>query len=194
MRGKARPRRAPQRAYRITPAHAGKSPPERGGGCKGEDHPRPCGEKLMPITLSSLWIGSPPPMRGKVKGGRHIRILPRITPAHAGKSTLDGVSGTDAADHPRPCGEKTINLRITPRTKGSPPPMRGKVGAVAVRVSASGITPAHAGKSPRRQTAHRRCRDHPRPCGEKRAKNGAGWTLRGSPPPMRGKGEGVGHA
>ena len=30
--------------------------------------------------------------------------------------------------------------------------------------------------------------DHPRPCGEKLLADGAGAKLRGSPPPMRGKG------
>ena len=51
----------------ITPAYAGKSAPDTQWTHHIQDHPRLCGEK----SRSPLWlatkIGSPPPMRGKVR-------------------------------------------------------------------------------------------------------------------------------
>ena len=49
----------------ITPAYAGK---RRGGWLTStlfQDHPRLCGEKLCPFSFARLFLGSPPPMRGK---------------------------------------------------------------------------------------------------------------------------------
>ena len=70
---------------------------------------------------------------------------------------------------------------------GSPPHMRGKgITAIISRVE-TGITPAHAGKSPPGCTGACSTWDHPRTCGEKSAR---GWLLpfaQGSPPHMRGK-------
>ena len=50
-------------------------------------------------------------------------------------------------DHPRPCGEKLLKGIEPVMRRGSPPPMRGKVAAVALILTAIRITPAHAGKS-----------------------------------------------
>ena len=51
----------------ITPAYAGKSISQwhRPYVCK--DHPRLCGEKDRVKHCGSMLMGSPPPMRGKVK-------------------------------------------------------------------------------------------------------------------------------
>ena len=73
-------------AQRITPAYAGKScPGVYGYGFTG-DHPRVCGEKLIVILYKSLYMGSPPRMRGKA-----------IAP---------GRPAPGLRDHPRVCGEK----------------------------------------------------------------------------------------
>ena len=69
----------------ITPAHAGKSWHNRPGGARSGDHPRPCGEKLCQLLLSTYSTGSPPPMRGKVARGFDRNADTGITPAHAGK-------------------------------------------------------------------------------------------------------------
>ena len=92
---------------RITPAYAGKSEIGKMYRVGGEDHPRLCGEKSFTPLCESLYIGSPPPMRGKGFGymttskssggspppmrGKVVRAIPdilrkRITPAYAGKS------------------------------------------------------------------------------------------------------------
>ena len=118
-----------------------------------------------------------------------------------------------AEDHPRPCGEKWFRFRFwfwfrfwgspppmrgkgrysvrEARGWGSPPPMRGKEASICHEQRPKRITPAHAGKS-RIETLKGLVReDHPRPCGEKSWARCACATTRGSPPPMRGKGEEV---
>ena len=49
------------------------------------------------------------------------------------------------------------------------------------------VSPAYAGKSPARFSSPRRCRDHPRMCGEKLFSQPCGAAARGSPPAYAGK-------
>ena len=74
---------------RITPAYAGKSGCHRALASYSRDHPRVCGEKMVEGKEEIARTGSPPRMRGKA--GAHLQILARsgITPAYAGKRTLD---------------------------------------------------------------------------------------------------------
>ena len=148
MRGKAEPCASRRFAIRITPAHAGKSAQNRGDGCKGEDHPRPCGEKVCPLEGTIEEAG--------------------ITPAHAGKSDEISSLCERYGDHPRPCGEKSRLSGKALRDVGSPPPMRGKAPTVKASASVMRITPAHAGKSAHGDRGKAQARDHPRPCGEKK--------------------------
>ena len=133
---------------RITPAHAGKSRLKRPSDNASQDHPRPCGEKMSAYRSSKICVGSPPPMRGKGGLGSAGTLVPRITPAHAGKSRGRLLSTLFAEDHPRPCGEKQSALSTRPSTLGSPPPMRGKDGQCRLQNTNVRITPAHAGKRP----------------------------------------------
>ena len=70
----------------------------------------------------------------------------RITPAYAGKSRALYAEAKNYEDHPRLCGEKFRLALGDNDFTGSPPPMRGKVAAIAGLVAAFGITPAYAGK------------------------------------------------
>ena len=67
MRGKVTVSDRKDRAFRITPAYAGK----RNALCEAlpqlEDHPRLCGEKQRGDITGMSFMGSPPPMRGKVR-------------------------------------------------------------------------------------------------------------------------------
>ena len=65
--------------------------------------------------------------------------------------------------------------------------MRGKGGDFGARWSATGITPAHAGKRVIPRINLGTSWDHPRPCGEKALFKLITVTVTGSPPPMRGK-------
>ena len=86
MRGKGVPIVIKRLTNGITPAYAGKSPHARGQTCHGQDHPRLCGEKQFRAVPPDGYIGSPPPMRGKVRGKGPV--------CHR------------TQDHPRLCGEK----------------------------------------------------------------------------------------
>ena len=119
------------------------------------------------MSLSSRTAGSPPPMRGKVPEQGLIRLRDGITPAYAGKSTLQKHL-------------KSVNL-------GSPPPMRGKVLTVCLAQFFFRITPAYAGKRQLRKHLVDAKRDHPRLCGEKVQGVWQCLSIKGSPPPMRGK-------
>ena len=84
-----------------------------------------------------------------------------------GKGTGGGLDGTFYKDHPRLCGEKTVQTIAAFEKLGSPPPMRGKAPDQQQICNSHRITPAYAGK--RTSTAlHRKASgDHPRLCGEK---------------------------
>ena len=105
MRGKDIKYRNVNSGSGITPAYAGKSFPKALKHLMVQDHPRLCGEKSLGKALQRQSVGSPPPMRGKVRG------LYRWCSGHQ--------------DHPRLCGEKqytaaqcTGNHRITPAYAG----------------------------------------------------------------------------
>ena len=127
MRGKVCPSAPPICPHRITPAYAGKSRCCTSRVPTFWDHPRLCGEKCIGKSWIFRRLGSPPPMRGKVRGKGLVRHRTQ--------------------DHPRLCGEKlfaAVNNQISP---GSPPPMRGKVVHGSMSRTISRITPAYAGKS-----------------------------------------------
>ena len=173
--------------YGITPAHAGK----RSGVCLSAlpcgDHPRTCGEKETEPGTGWCRLGSPPHMRGKVDTYFFFVPARRITPAHAGKSEKNSVIVWPLWDHPRTCGEKQVPRMERPRSKGSPPHMRGKGQSAQQGGKQTRITPAHAGKRLRNLQSAVWTWDHPRTCGEKMLF--AVFTLPwlGSPPHMRGK-------
>ena len=73
---------------RITPAHAGKTRIRIDTICKKRDHPRACGENPVFPTSVSGTSGSPPRMRGKLLVQKSTIKTRRITPAHAGKTSL----------------------------------------------------------------------------------------------------------
>ena len=65
-------------------------------------------------------------MRGKGHQAGSLSHKRRITPAYAGKSLTEKQKDVFGKDHPRLCGEKTLNRKGQTRNLGSPPPMRGK--------------------------------------------------------------------
>ena len=130
----------------ITPAYAGKSffddPPKS----LFEDHPRLCGEKANLLGVTTDYLGSPPPMRGKDKITLSVFIFKRITPAYAGKRQALQKAVHVPMDHPRLCGEKSKYSSSNSLSGGSPPPMRGKDFNLSSLSYLLRITPAYAGK------------------------------------------------
>ena len=106
-------------------------------------------------------------MRGKAQNRINRIIDFGITPAYAGKSEQSGLQCFISGDHPRLCGEKKWRERRMKLDKGSPPPMRGKDGAITVVWEYFRITPAYAGKSEALASNPDAQEDHPRLCGEK---------------------------
>ena len=111
----------------------------------------------------------------------------RITPACAGKRILQLPAGKVQKDHPRVCGEKQCPLGKRRGYQGSPPRVRGKAMMFSSSFAFKGITPACAGKRPKLHLKPLKKWDHPRVCGEKLQRKGAGLVHRGSPPRVRGK-------
>ena len=66
MRGKGYTDKSLTAMDRITPAYAGKSRCRYHTATMCRDHPRLCGEKFHEFIFHKPFIGSPPPMRGKV--------------------------------------------------------------------------------------------------------------------------------
>ena len=151
------------------------------------DHPRLCGEKAVFCNDIKCCMGSPPPMRGKVRRTNKPTHIHRITPAYAGKRTSLIYAGEQVKDHPRLCGEKRPVRLIFHSIAGSPPPMRGKEIENVSAPLFAGITPAYAGKSCQQNGYDFLFQDHPRLCGEKFWICWKTFVLLGSPPPMRGK-------
>ena len=69
--------------------------------------------------------------------------------------------------------------------------MRGKGTDSGFRHCFLRITPAYAGKSRALYAEAKNYEDHPRLCGEKMQTKSQACSGKGSPPPMRGKGEDV---
>ena len=132
-----------------------------------QDHPRGCGENTQIFRRVALGLGSPPRMRGKRGAALPLGGGMRITPAGAGKTTLDIIGRMLYKDHPRRCGENLHIPAATVKEKGSPPQVRGKLSRIHPLLHFHRITPAGAGKTGRRQ----RTRGY----------------YRGSPPQVRGK-------
>ena len=107
-------------------------------------------------------------MRGKVEFFCFEVVADGITPAYAGKRVLVSIALMRLGDHPRVCGEKTIDVGVAVQKAGSPPRMRGKGMVHRAQHRPAGITPAYAGKSYHSRYMVIIIRDHPRVCGEKR--------------------------
>ena len=89
--------------------------------------------------------------------------------------------------HPRACGENFSRPVGHHRDSGSSPRMRGKQVTRPDGHTASGLIPAHAGKTyPHPGPASKR-KAHPRACGENLIAVWTAWIAPGSSPRMRGK-------
>ena len=126
MRGKlsVKPEKAVSRG--ITPADAGKTFRQFLSAIRPTDHPRGCGENLLPKPLRLISTGSPPRMRGKPTNKINNIVFHGITPADAGKTFPYRPLYGSITHHPRGCGENIRTLPSNASSKGSPPRMRGK--------------------------------------------------------------------
>ena len=145
-----------------------------------------CGEKRFAGCGGAKSPGSPPRVRGKGAPEKYTECQWRITPACAGKRHTWFVLTTLSEDHPRVCGEKSLQKFRLPAGGGSPPRVRGKVFVLCLSRFYNRITPACAGKRVM-SCPPALLRDHPRVCGEKWKIMTVSLGISGSPPRVRGK-------
>ena len=89
-------------------------------------------------------------------------------------------------DHPRACGEQTLDTAGPSPFEGSSPRVRGAARRCEGRHGKGGIIPARAGSSPAFKRLRVRGRDHPRACGEQWGIGRELYTAPGSSPRVRG--------
>ena len=173
-------------ADRIIPADAGSTlwpsqdDPER------KDHPRGCGEHARIGACRSDSRGSSPRMRGALRlTVRRLRKA-RIIPADAGSTPGVSVGILRIEDHPRGCGEHSINRPALRQCIGSSPRMRGAPLRRESVPHSSRIIPADAGSTCTSASPRPIPRDHPRGCGEHDSFTLLGSCVVGSSPRMRG--------
>ena len=88
MRGKLKLKCCTFIKLRITPAGAGKTIKIIHFTFNTRDHPRRCGENTVALAGEMVTLGSPPQVRGKPVKARKVKRGTRITPAGAGKTTI----------------------------------------------------------------------------------------------------------
>ena len=91
------------------------------------------------------------------------------------------------------CGEKSASVSAIPSRAGSPPRVRGEGLLLLGDAVVVGITPACAGRRNEADRTSERIRDHPRVCGEKLTSSSSSSHTSGSPPRVRGEGDGTSH-
>ena len=186
MRGAHRGVPLDNRGEGIIPAYAGSTSSADSNRYRCEDHPRVCGEHQTGPSSSSPTRESSPRMRGA-----HLRlavdgVLYGIIPAYAGSTRKWCIWRGVRWDHPRVCGEHSRSLTSRVSIPGSSPRMRGAHGRVVLEGLAHGIIPAYAGSTQPARRLPRRCRDHPRVCGEHTEASSPTFSRSGSSPRMRG--------
>ena len=110
---------------RFIPAPAGNTPGSSSDARGWPVHPRTCGEHARITEWSDRSSGSSPHLRGTLGGHKQRVIGQRFIPAPAGNTTTIVPTATNAAVHPRTCGEHTrVVFRKVIKT-GSSPHLRG---------------------------------------------------------------------
>ena len=172
---------------RLIPAHAGKTGTRAPPLPPGPAHPRSRGENRDHGTRHHQRAGSSPLTRGKLRRRAHSPYLPRLIPAHAGKTAFAGGGFAGVAAHPRSRGENVGFMGQHCRWSGSSPLTRGKHYGLHGLAERHGLIPAHAGKT---AAAHGRGPGgaaHPRSRGENTSESGPERLKEGSSPLTRGK-------
>ena len=147
MRGARRISGDYPRMVGIIPADAGSTDGTAYYERRVRDHPRGCGEHVLPIYMSVLDCGSSPRMRGARLETIRSHAAPGIIPADAGSTRTPLVVAMHSWDHPRGCGEhKRYKARGNTPT-GSSPRMRGALTPSASSPPWSRIIPADAGST-----------------------------------------------
>ena len=127
-----------------------------------------------------------------MRGREHILALAYrpcgITPARAGKSSLDDVVDLGEGNYPRSCGEEDFGRLWADFGRELPPLVRGRAKTAGAAVPGVRITPARAGKSTCPHPNARKQRNYPRSCGEEVFHHFISLPVMELPPLVRGRG------
>ena len=107
--------------------------------CAGKNH--------NPLLVGIFYRGSPPRVREEPGNLLANVVLPRITPACAGRTTEMKFELVDLEDHPRVCGKNPNTKVFAPVILGSPPRVREELITQAPEPIFVRITPACAGRT-----------------------------------------------
>ena len=170
----------------IIPARAGSRLLDKGRISSRRDHPRACGEQLIPSSLMFRAAGSSPRVRGAELRDNRADCALGIIPARAGSRVSTSYPRVPHGDHPRACGEQSSMVSRQSGRMGSSPRVRGAGHRFPRLGTAAGIIPARAGSSCGAWS--RKCSrwDHPRACGEQSESRRPGPPVSGSSPRVRG--------
>ncbi len=170
----------------IIPAYAGStSRPDESWRAFG-DHPRVCGEHVVPVLPARLGEGSSPRMRGAHRVCSVCVLREGIIPAYAGSTVAYCMASMPPQDHPRVCGEHAVEHSASLGVVGSSPRMRGARAGHSPRAVVNGIIPAYAGSTSPARPCDPAGGDHPRVCGEHLGERVHHQPAIGSSPRMRG--------
>ena len=131
----------------ITPACAGKTKVPQAFLPLPEDHPRVCGKDVANGDLNVTTQGSPPRVRERPIHDVVFFGACRITPACAGKTSINKSICSFIKDHPRVCGKDFNISNFSNVIQGSPPRVRERLVLLTDCFGIAGITPACAGKT-----------------------------------------------
>ena len=136
------------RGWNGSPPHArGRRRQTRRGVPIGLDHPRMRGEDTEKRTGPKRSAGSPPHARGRHGKTYGAKKKCRITPACAGKTSVEDAIEGMFEDHPRMRGEDMRKPYTMALRRGSPPHARGRHVTIQHVLLGRRITPACAGKT-----------------------------------------------
>ena len=170
---------------RITPACAGTTGIDFLTKQLRQDHPRVCGNHRKASRGDLPLAGSPPRVREPRKSWTTVQDTARITPACAGTTTSAASADAAAEDHPRVCGNHSLNFSELVKNMGSPPRVREPLFHRYIYHSPCRITPACAGTTATPSRSHTPCEDHPRVCGNHSIRSDFANPFLGSPPRVR---------
>ena len=171
----------------LTPTHAGKTLHDPAHRSASTAHPRSHRENMMRRRVPANGPGSSPLTPGKRQQLARRLEDQGLIPAHAGKTLRPWWRRGSRGDHPRSRGENHGPPSWTPGTPGSSPLTRGKLRSTRADAAASGIIPAHAGKTSWRVAWGTFSWDHPRSRGENVIGTFVAGFQAGSSPLTRGK-------
>ena len=131
----------------IIPACAGNTRTCLRTRCIRRDHPRVCGEHLLPMRLFAPISGSSPRVRGTRCADIWCVSDVGIIPACAGNTRTHALRRRRPRDHPRVCGEHLMPSSAAMAWQGSSPRVRGTLAPSCRGARGSGIIPACAGNT-----------------------------------------------